>query len=313
MNETRPSTDSQSPTPSADNTQPEPLIRRIPPVLFAFLSLVVVFFLYQVVFGTFTYLLGGEKITGDNVTFIRVATLVGQLFFLLLPTMLLARARKGSLTGYFNIRIPEYKEVILSVVAVFSLQVLLQGYLTLQDSWPSIYPQEVQKYLDELKRMIDGMYRGLVSAHSPAEFGFVVLVVAIVPAVSEEILFRGLVQQSMAEQFGGRSAAIITGVIFAMFHVNPFAIVPLIVLGMYFGFLVLRSGNIAISISAHLFNNFVACAAVYMGVDESMLIAPGGEVTPEVAFVNYLGFVVVFLLSTYYFVRITRQDVKNET
>jgi membrane protease YdiL (CAAX protease family) len=95
-------------------------------------------------------------------------------------------------------------------------------------------------------------------------------------------------------------------VIFGAYHLNPFAFVPLAALGTFFGFIVYRSQNITVAISAHFFNNFVACAAVYMRLDEEFIaLAPAGDVTPEVLFFNYVLFGAVFVVSTYYFMRVT--------
>jgi membrane protease YdiL (CAAX protease family) len=205
---------------------------------------------------------------------------------------------------YLRLRIPDYREIVLSVVAVFALQQLLQGYMVLQDSLP--LPPELRRMVDQFEHLFEEAYKQLIVARSPVEFVYVVIVVALVPAVCEELLFRGLVQRSFEAATDGLSAAIVTGVIFGAYHLNPFAFVPLAALGAYFGFIVYRSQNITVAISAHFFNNFVACAAVYMRLDEEFIaLAPAGDVTPEVLFFNYVLFGVVFVVSTYYFMRVT--------
>ena len=154
--------------------------------------------------------------------------------------------------------------------------------------------------------MFEETYRNLVTAHTPAEFIFVVIVIALTPAVCEEMLFRGLVQRSFEKVTVGLQGAIITGMIFAGFHLIPYSFVPLAVLGVYFGFLVYRTQNISVAISAHFFNNFVACTAVYLQLnDDFVAIAPHNAPTPSLMFSNTVVFGVVFLLTTYYFIRVT--------
>ncbi len=287
-----------------------PFFQRIPSTTFAFLSLCIVFFLYQVVGGALTWFLFKGDVTEGNVQAIRWATLLGQLLLILVPTLVLVRLRYHDLREFFQVRVPDYREIISTVIAVFALQQLLQGYMTFQDSIPM--PETIQKFIDQFKQLIEEAYRLLVEAHSPGEFIFVVFVVALIPAVCEELLFRGLVQRSFELDFPGLRGAVVAGIIFGAYHLNPFSIVPLVTLGIYFGFIVHRSRNITVAMSAHFFNNFVACVAIYMQLDDNfVVIAPQGNPSSSLLALNYLLFTLVFVAATYYFVRVT-QASKNE-
>lgn len=281
-----------------------PLLQRLGPVPFAVIALAVVFFLYQFVAGGITLVLFGMRVSTDEIQLFRIATLIGQLLFILLPTILLVRLRGERIMEYFRISIPEYKEIILTFIAVFALQQVLQGYMAMQDAIP--LPAPLQRIIDELKAVFEETYRNLATAHSPGEFVFVVVVIALTPAICEEMLFRGLVQRSFEKVTVGVQGAVITGVIFAGFHLVPYSFVPLAALGIYFGFIVYRTQNITVAISAHFFNNFVACTAVYLEMnDDFVAIAPHRAPTSSLIFLNTIVFVVVFLLASYYFIRVT--------
>jgi hypothetical protein len=281
------------------------LLRRLPPVPFAIVALALVFILYQVVGGLLSLLLFGVEGLTAEVPIMRWATLGGQLLFLLVPTILLALYRPPGPGYFFRWRAPDYRQIVLVCMAVFALQQVLQVYLMVQDAIP--LPGPVKQYVDEFKRMIEQTYRLLVAAHSPGELLFVILVAAVVPAVCEELLFRGLVQQSLAQQTGGFRAAIITGVIFGAYHLSPFTIVPLAALGIFFGFIVYRTGNILVAMAAHFFNNLVACLAAYFQLEDDMVtILPGGSMSVPAVAVNFLVFGLVFVAATYYFVRMTQ-------
>ncbi|HET6273232.1 MAG TPA: CPBP family intramembrane glutamic endopeptidase, partial [Bacteroidota bacterium] len=108
--------------------------------------------------------------------------------------------------------------------------------------------------------------------------------------------------------------AIITGIIFAAFHLIPYSVVPLAILGCYLGYIVYRSQNITVAISAHFFNNFVACVAAYLQVDDDFVaLAPSGAASPALLVANYLLFGVVFLAATYYFVQVTEPTVRSDS
>lgn len=281
-----------------------PMLGRMHPAAFAILALGAVFVLYQLVGGAATLLLAGGRITTDTISLVRWSTLIGQILFILVPTIVLVRLRGEPVLPYLKIRLPETRQILLSVVAVFFLQQMLQGYMTLQDAIP--LPDVVRRYVEMFRKMFEETYEMLVSASNPWEFLFVVVTVALVPAFAEELLFRGLVQSSFARVTGGMTAAGVTGMIFGAYHLNPFSIVPLVVLGFYFGFLVHRSGSVFVAASAHFMNNFVACAAVYLHLgDDFMVIAPTGGMSASVQLLNFAVSAFAFSAATFLFVRST--------
>lgn len=294
----------------------EPFLRRIGPIPFTLLALALVFVLYQVVGGVIT-LLGGiavmrSEISIDNVTLVRWATLLGQVLFILLPTLWLARQRHGELRSFFRIRVPEIRELAATMIGVFALQQVLQSYMMVQDLIP--LPEQLQKIVDMMRKLIEETVRTLVQAHSPGEFLLVVCVVALVPAVIEELLFRGLIQRNLEIAAGPWRGALVTAVIFGAFHFNPFEIVPLVALGAYFGFIVYRSENITLAMSAHFFNNFIACAAVYLHLDDNFVaVAPAARPTLAMGMANFALFAVVFVAATLYFVQCTGRNEPDET
>jgi uncharacterized protein len=280
----------------------EPFFRRISPIAFVALSLGLVFVLYQLVAGVLVLVLFGMVLKQETVAAMRIATVVAQLLCILVPTMLLTRARYGSIRVPLRVKMPSFVDLILVSVSLFALQQILQAYMIAQDAIP--LPPEVQRQVEIFKHLIERTYRLLVAADSPLELVGVVITVAVVPAVVEELLFRGLVQVDLERVTKGFTAAVIAGVIFALYHVNPFSIVPLMALGIYFGFIVHRSQNIVLAMVAHFLNNFLATLAEYLHLDENyMVFAPAVEAGTLAIILNTIVSAVVFAAATYFFVR----------
>lgn len=282
------------------------VIQRMSPVGFAVLSLIVVFVLYQVLGGAALLLFGGQP-RADTVGLFRWFTLLGQIIGILLPTLVLIRMRAPDVPRYLRLKLPSPVEIVVTVVAVFALQQVLQGYLALQEAIP--LPDNLRVIVERIKELFEETYRMLVGAESIPEFIFVVLIVAVVPALAEEFLFRGVVQRSMEETVGGLRGAILAGVIFGAFHMNPFSLVPLVALGIFFGYLVYRSRNITLAVAAHFFNNFIACTATYLKLrDDFVVLAPDQTASLSLVAVNTSFFGVVFLVSLLYFKRLTEPE-----
>lgn len=277
----------------------------INPILFSFICLFIIFVLYQIIGGTITLLVVGSKVTPENVSSHRILTLVGQSLFILVPTIIFARLLSKRSSSVFPWRMPNVGETFFATLSLVFLQAIAQIYLFFQDRIP--LPPELAKVIDPMKEQLEEMFRTLVVAKSMPELAFVLLVVAIAPALIEELLFRGLIQSSFGRVMTPLRAAVFTGIIFGAFHFNPFAVVPLIGLGVYFGFLRMRSKSIMISMTAHLVNNGIAVIVAYFKIDEDALLvaaSKGGENIP--ALLSQLSLLILlFGLSFYSYLRAT--------
>jgi membrane protease YdiL (CAAX protease family) len=79
---------------------------------------------------------------------------------------------------------------------------------------------------------------------------------AVIPALGEELLFRGVIQRLFGELTQNRHTSIIlTAVLFSALHMQFFGFVPRFMLGVAFGYLLLWSGNLWLPILAHFVNN----------------------------------------------------------
>lgn len=85
-----------------------------------------------------------------------------------------------------------------------------------------------------------------------------ILVIAVLPAVMEEVVFRGILVRNVHESGWGTFAAVfITGALFSLFHSNPEQTVYQFVCGACFALLAIRSGSIFPTMLAHFLNNAV--------------------------------------------------------
>jgi uncharacterized protein len=91
-----------------------------------------------------------------------------------------------------------------------------------------------------------------------------VLVIAILPAVGEEMYFRGVLQRLFNGWSGNHHVGIwVAAAIFSFIHFQFFGFFPRLALGVLFGYLFYWTGNIWVPIFAHFLNNFFAVAYTY--------------------------------------------------
>jgi uncharacterized protein len=300
-----------APVPVAPAAAPlvrEPFFRRLGPVAFVILTLIGIFILYQIIGGGVMLLVVGLDLEKGSVDLIRWSTLLGQLVFLLVPTLILTRLRFGKIIAPLRFHKVDLVQLIVVIGATLALQQVLQGYQLMQDAIP--LPAALERILIPIKNAMEGMLRMLLISHSTGEFLLVLATVAVMPAIAEEILFRGLIQSDLERTISGPKAAIITGVTFSLFHLNPFLLIPIIAIGVVFGWIVYRSGNIVLTIVAHFVNNALAAVAMRFGLpDDFLFIAPQGGGDAMTIALNTLVGAVVFVALMWYFMRITKKPV----
>lgn len=99
-----------------------------------------------------------------------------------------------------------------------------------------------------------------------------VLIVGVLAGFSEELFFRGALQRLLGMTRMNRHVAVwLTAFVFSAVHFQFFGFVPRMLLGAFFGYLLLWSGSLWLPVIAHVFNNTLVVISEYAGA-----AAPGG-------------------------------------
>jgi hypothetical protein len=94
-------------------------------------------------------------------------------------------------------------------------------------------------------------------------FGFIVI--AILPGIGEELVFRGLLQPILHRATNNIHVAIwFSAILFSAIHMQFFGFVPRMLLGALFGYLYYWSDNLAVPMVAHFLNNGFSVIGLYL-------------------------------------------------
>ena len=101
-------------------------------------------------------------------------------------------------------------------------------------------------------------------AGKPGLYGFLIAIVfiCVLPAIFEEIFFRGLIQNGLSKKYGDIEALIIASIMFALLHLDPAAIFPIFLLSLMLGFVFIKTMNLIYPITLHFMNNLI-CAFIW--------------------------------------------------
>lgn len=90
--------------------------------------------------------------------------------------------------------------------------------------------------------------------NTPLNVIFVIIAVCVMPAIMEEVAFRGLILKGL-KGCGEAFAVLVTGGLFAIFHMSPAQTVYQFIVGCVYSLIVIKGGNILLVILAHFINN----------------------------------------------------------
>ena len=282
----------------------------ISPVAAGFIGLFGGFFLYQIVGGLLTLLVFGLDIDKAPVNSFRLMTMAGQVLFILLPALLFSKWFYEDVTNVIRFKPAKLEEIGLFTLGIIILTPMLENFVVIQNYFiaklaaSSGAIQSVKVFFDSLNQKVEATYSNLLGIHNVPEALLVILVVAAVPAVCEEVLFRGFIQKSFELKLRPIWAILITAIFFGIYHFNPYGLIPLIALGFYFGFAVYKSDSIFVSMTLHFLNNFAAII-VFFFAGRSDMISPDKPVdlnSSITIFVILLGLFsgVIYMILNYY-------------
>jgi membrane protease YdiL (CAAX protease family) len=293
----------------------------VSPIAAAFIGLIGGFFLYQIVGALLTVLIFGMDLEKVPVNGLRLMTMAGQILFILLPALIFAKWIYSDVGKIIRIRLPKWNEIGLFTIGIFILTPLLQSYLYIQNHYLEIWAQNseliksIKDFFDTLNALVEKTYGNLLSASNIFEMALVVLVVAVAPAVAEETMFRGYIQRSFELKLKPYLAIILTALFFSLYHFNPYGLVPLFILGAYFGFTAYISKSLVIPMILHFLNNFTAVMLYYfIGDDElidSSAVANGSDLFSYIAMfvgLTFLFIILLFFIRRYYNIKYSKQE-----
>jgi uncharacterized protein len=97
------------------------------------------------------------------------------------------------------------------------------------------------------------------------------LVIAVVPAIGEELLFRGVLQRLFQELTKNIHLTVfLSAAIFSAIHMQFYGFLPRMFLGVLFGYMLVWTGNIWVPVLAHFINNGAAVFFAWLASKNEM-------------------------------------------
>ena len=197
---------------------------------------------------------------------IRAVMAINQALSFLVPSVFFALfLYEKRWANFFTLdKIPSLQNIILGVLILFVSLPLVQYTILLNKAIP------LPEWMHSVESETENMLKGLLKMDFTYEMIVNVLVIALIPAIGEELVFRGVLQQKLIQWFGENhhGAIWLSGAIFSAIHLQFEGFLPRMILGAVLGYLFYYTKNIWISIIAHFFNNASQIVAYQAFKDE---------------------------------------------
>ena len=90
------------------------------------------------------------------------------------------------------------------------------------------------------------------------------IVIALIPAIGEEMTFRGVLQQWLTRKMNPHLAILLSAAIFSFIHFQFYGFLPRMFLGVLLGYMFYITGSLWTSILMHFLNNGTAVVLYYL-------------------------------------------------
>jgi uncharacterized protein len=153
--------------------------------------------------------------------------------------------------------------LITMIVGYFAVQLL--G--SLNESIVYLLPKSTQQWILIREADANGQMKNILSMKTPADLLMTIFLAGVLPAIGEELFFRGILQRLFIQIFKSPWPGIIfTGLLFSAFHMQFMGFIPRMALGIILGALYWYSGSIYTSMLGHFIFNSISIVLIYFGV-----------------------------------------------
>jgi len=235
----------------------------------------------------------------DPVFILAVQGIASTFMFIGVPALFIGIALKTPFSDYF----PKVSFGLIGLTILISISFMVVNSAIGEwnmnlDFGSSEFAEWAKRSEEQLKVLTEHITNFNTTTHFILAF----VVVAIIPAIGEELLFRGLIQNMFSRAFANHHVAIwLTGFIFAAIHMQFFGVVPRMLLGVLFGYLYHWSGKLSVAMIGHLTNNGLALIALYLAQQGVVEVSPEQmeESAPWPAVILFAG-LSFFLIRAFY-------------
>ncbi|RLD70841.1 MAG: hypothetical protein DRJ29_06110 [Bacteroidetes bacterium] len=234
----------------------------------------------------------------------KMIQMLGSVGTFIIPAFLFSYLFDGDFFSYYKFRNPTGMAPMLLVILMMVSVIPFINYMAEINLKMEIPIRALDQLLRTLESTAEEMMVAFTATKSFGGLLMNLLMIGVIAAVGEELIFRGLIQRLMTQMIKNPHLAIlITALLFSAFHFQFFSFLPRFVLGLVLGYLMYYGQSIWYPILAHFVNNAMGVIYYYFnsrGSADDMLEEIGTSTLIPVAAVISLALFLFFVVLWYY-------------
>jgi uncharacterized protein len=202
-----------------------------------------------------------------SVSLLKYFQVIQSIGFFILPAILAGWFFEGNAVKYLKVNKS-------SSVKIFSVTIFIMVVSVPAINWiisvnemmklPAVF-HDIEQWMKDTEDQAAQLTNAFLNTETIGGLAINLFMIALLPAIGEEMLFRGILQRLFSEWFRNIHVAIFfTSFIFAAIHLQFYGFLPRMLLGAFFGYLFWWSGSLWLPIFAHFLNNGAAVIVSYL-------------------------------------------------
>ena len=228
------------------------------------LHLVAFTFISALLFSMLSIIIVGNDL--NNIDSLKITQFIQSVGIFILPPLFMAFMRSAKPFELLKInRRPDFRSAMYAIIAmVIAIPAInLLGEINHMIKFPQSLSL-IEDYLIEMEQRAEELTNTMLSVNSVSGLIVNLGLIAVIPAIGEELFFRGTIQRLLQDKMKMHVAVWVTALIFSSIHFQFYGFIPRLLMGAFLGYLFAWTQNLWVPILAHFTNNALAVVFYYL-------------------------------------------------
>jgi uncharacterized protein len=202
-----------------------------------------------------------------TVSLLKYFQVIQSIGFFILPAILAGWFFEGNAIKYLKANTSSSVKIFVLTIFIMFLSLPAINWIISVNEMMKLPAalHDIEQWMKDTEDQASQLTNAFLNTETIGGLAVNLFMIALLPAVGEEMLFRGILQRLFSEWFRNIHVAIFfTAFIFAAIHLQFYGFLPRMLLGAFFGYLFWWSGSLWLPIFAHFLNNGAAVIVSFL-------------------------------------------------
>jgi hypothetical protein len=206
----------------------------------------------------------------ENLSFLKYLQTIQAIGLFIIPSFIIAYLFNTDSIKYLKFSSISIRPITLTIIILLGSIPVINVLNVINEAmqlpeWLS----GIETWMKEKEMSAQGLTEAFLRMDSLNDLMFNIVMIGVLPALGEELIFRGVFQRLFAEWTKNiHWGILIAAILFSAMHMQFYGFLPRLMLGILLGYLFYWSGSIWVPILGHFVNNAAAVIVYYFYADE---------------------------------------------